>query len=440
MAEVNSGAPSHHFTSPDGTSIPMYLVSFDKEGNCISPRTREHLLAAAASGRFSDVHIYSHGWNNVFQEALAHYTEFFSEYFQLPAMAAMHDAGYRPMIVGIIWPSTALLSESERTPGLASFSDAPHAVAGELCADMTKDDAVRFGQLTGREGSLSPAESLELSRLLAPVLGKLARDDESGMPHAAPEQLLRSWGSRAQPGPGHVRGGPGIVDDHPDHTVESAGLLSFLNPKEVLRKATVYLMKDRAGTVGSHGVHALLQDVQASKGIRIHLTGHSYGAKVVLAALSRLADGASVTSVLLLQPAVNAFCFAAEIAHLDGRPGGYRSVLDKSRTPIYTTFSRMDKALNIFFPLALRRLRDQGEMAAQTDLFAALGAGGPQGMGAETRQVAMLAQPAEYGAAKAGVRICALDGSDRAINSHGDVRNPYTEWALANLVRQGMTS
>lgn len=449
MAENDPGAPSHRFASPGGDSIPMYLISFDKDGNCTSPLTRQHLLAAAAGGKFSDVHLYSHGWNNVFHEALAHYTEFFSEYFKLPDVAVMRDTGYLPLVVGIIWPSTALLSGDERTPhlaGLAPASSAPldlpeHEMAvANLSANMPPADAARFAALARRGDGLSSVESLELATLLAPVLRGLSHADDGDGDDPAPEQLLRAWGSDPVPPPGVKRGAPGVLPDRAEgaDTLASAGLLSFLNPREIIRKATVYLMKDRAGVVGANGVHALVRDLAASSRVRIHLAGHSYGAKVVLSALAGL-DG-RVASLLLLQPAVNAYCFAKSIEERGGRAGGYRSVLGKTRAPIYCTYSSDDKALYDFFPLALRRRKDPGEMAGGGGLFAALGGVGPQGMAdAETGMVAMLAPPRRYADAPGDVRLLALNGSDGMIKSHGDVRNQYTEWALANLVRQGMT-
>lgn len=450
MADNDPGGPSHRFASPGGDSIPMYLISFDKDGNCLSPLSRAHVLAAAASGEFSDVHIYSHGWNNVFQEALDHYTEFFTEYFKLPDIAVMRDAGYQPLIVGVIWPSTALLSNDERTPdlaGTAPTSSAPldlheHEMAlAELSANMPPADAARFAALARRGDGLSPAESLELATLLAPVLRGLA--DAADGDDAAPEQLLRAWSSDPAPAPGVKRGAPAALPDRADgvDALESAGLLSFLNPREIIRKATVYLMKDRAGVVGANGVRALVRDLVASRRVRIHLAGHSYGAKVVLSALAGLDGGDRVASLLLLQPAVNAFCFAASITEQGGRAGGYRSVLDKTQAPIYCTYSSNDKALTDFFPLALRRRKDPGEMAGRGGLFAALGGVGPQGMAdAEIGWVPMLASPQRYVAAPDEVRVMALKGSDGMIKSHGDVRNAYTEWALVNLVRQGMTT
>jgi hypothetical protein len=51
----------------------------------------------------------------------------------------------------------------------------------------------------------------------------------------------------------------------------------------------------------------------------------------------------------------------------------------------------------------------------------------------------MLDQPGVYPPALPGVRVRALDGAS-GIGGHGDVRNRFTEWALASLVRQAIAA
>src|SRR5690606_40637510 len=111
------------------------------------------------------------------------------------------------------------------------------------------------------------------------------------------------------------------------------------NPRNVLRATTVLLMKERAGRVGGAGVRAMLHGIlSASANSRVHLIGHSYGCKVVLSALANgSAPPRAVESVLLLQPATSAKCFA----DADDRSpaGGYRPALERARQPIITAVS-----------------------------------------------------------------------------------------------------
>ena len=62
--------------------------------------------------------------------------------------------------------------------------------------------------------------------------------------------------------------------------------------KEALRQATYWQMKNRAGTVGRHGLGPLLGRLPA--GVRVHLVGHSFGARLVSFALAGLPAGASL--------------------------------------------------------------------------------------------------------------------------------------------------
>lgn len=165
----------------------------------------------------------------------------------------------------------------------------------------------------------------------------------------------------------------------------AAGILSYLDPRWAVRLASLYIMKDRAGTVGSNGVAALLRDIKQSTQGSLHMVGHSFGAKVMLAALAaQPAGGHPARSLLLLQPAVSHLSFAATVPGREG-PGGYRGVLDRVVNPIVTTYSNHDIPLHKIYHLALLRREDLGELqiaAGETaagnppNAYAALGATG----------------------------------------------------------------
>ena len=237
-------------------------------------------------------------------------------------------------------------------------------------------------------------------------------------------------------------GGPG--------TPEVAGFLDVLNPRNLLRAFTVRQMKDRAGTVGSRGVGPVLRDIQgAAPTARVHVVGHSYGARVLLNAVAR-PEGAPlprpVDSMLLLQPAVNHLCFAASLPGRPGTPGGYRNAIERVRLPILSTFTPHDFALTKVFHLALSREKDLGEIAVAAageppNKFAALGGFGPRGELRSSRVATKLPrQDAAPGAddfyelGPGAPEVWALDGQ-ASISGHGDVVSPTTAWALLNLVR-----
>ena len=209
-------------------------------------------------------------------------------------------------------------------------------------------------------------------------------------------------------------------------------MLDKLDPRRIIRLATVLKMKDRAGTIGARGVGPLLVDLlgAAPEG-RLHLIGHSYGAKVVLSALTTSALPRPANSLLLLQPAVSHLCFAADAN--GGRPGGYRGALARVEQPILTTFSRHDQPLTKFFHLAVRRSSDLGELRIAAPVppsrFAALGGFGPGRCGTECREAPIKAVGDPYDLYPSEAEVLALNG-DAAITGHGDISNPATWWAL----------
>jgi len=436
----------------NGQNAPLYLVEFDKDGRVENPLTRQHLIDAVKNGTFSDLYILSHGWNNTFDDAMRLYDELLTGYLNDRQSVGLNDAAYRPVYVGVIWPSTALVFPWENGPDMAAFGVGAGAAldadaAGrraerEIIAPQLRDEDVpRFYELAERE-TLSKAEALDLARILQPIFALRDPDSAADDPAPTPEELIELWGL-VPPLPDEVTVAPpqhGFAGDEPPAPAEAAAnILKWLDPRRAIRIATVLSMKDRAGTVGSRGVGPLLVDLlAASATARVHLVGHSYGGRVVLSAVS-FPDALprKVNSVLLLQPATSYLCFSKDVER-QGRAGGYRKAFERSEAPIFTTFSPHDRPLTKVFHLAVRRSSDLGDLtiaAAGTapNKFAALGGFGPGDVAAEMREVRMAPKPFKYPAPAANVRVYALDGTD-GISGHSDVRNAFTWWALINQV------
>jgi hypothetical protein len=434
------------YTLP-GVDLETWLIQFDKRGKCESPRTRAALLKRIASEPDLPIILFSHGWNNEFGVATNRYASF------LRHLKLHLDAGGRsrlPLFVGVIWPSTWL-----------SFDDGPDAAGAESHAAATSEeealkqdlartlpDGAKRDRLRALLGTprLTEAQAKELSQLLTVALAMgMSGGGTEGAEAAAPdaESLVLALRDLQQLSPSPTATadqleGPAIT---PGDQVEAraAGILGFLDPRWALRIASVYQMKDRAGTVGSNGVWLLVRDILAlgepSPGL--HLVGHSFGAKVVLSAIAANPFLGKVKSVLLLQPAISHLCFAASIAKLK-RKGGYHHVLERVQQPILITYSAHDVALHEIYHRALRRKVDLGEIriaAAATSagsppsIYAALGGYGPRGIG--ELLIEPMPAPGQMLDIPAGKRIVGLDGTiDRAISTHRDVTTPQTAWLL----------
>lgn len=444
--------PYRTLRTPEGQDFPYYIIPFDKDGFCEGPRTQEHLLKNM--GGYTDVFLFSHGWNNDWSAATERYEHFIRGYqAQRTQLGLQVPSGYRPLLVGVFWPSQALTwFESETGPDIAALDPAEQDQAAEAVRASIADIAAGIhptvrGRFYGlvQAPSLAEEEARELARMLA---GITAADDE-GVRGDAPsaDDFLASARAMDRPKPDL---GTVTTTTAPAGGPDAAGLrdvVRALDPRNLVKPFTVWQMKDRAGKVGANGVSRLLQtilgriDTNATPVLpRIHLLGHSYGCKVVMTALSTLPEGLpSVHSALLLQPAVSQHGFSATVPTRN-EPGGFVRALERVERPIVATFSRHDKPLHDWFHLAVRRHDDLGELQFAGDelqspsLFAALGGYGPIASGAQILNIRDAGQAYEF---EAGRRIIGIRG-DRTIKGHGDISNPSTWW-LAYTVASGGT-
>jgi hypothetical protein len=211
-----------------------------------------------------------------------------------------------------------------------------------------------------------------------------------------------------------------------------------LDPRNLLRLGTVWEMKARAGRVGANGVSAVVQHVLDETPARLHMIGHSFGARVMLSSLA-VGDphARKARSMLLLEPAINRWCFAAKVIGTEVA-GGYQPVLSRVELPVFSTFSRHDYPLHETFHLAVRGSSlGEPDIAAigDTTRYGALGGYGPEGLdGLAVVQPALAAGTASYQMPDQ-VRVVAIDGGvdlngRPAIAGHGDINNPVTWWAL----------
>jgi hypothetical protein len=429
----------------NGVGLETWLVRFDKNGVCSSPQTRDALLKSLAEKSNSRVLFFSHGWNDDFAEAVALYRKFLIELQKVLVGRALIGTG--PIFVGITWPSVWLPSEAG--PQMAGADDsaaeasAHEAVLRELVNILPADtDWSRLYALLEAK-QLSPSEARELAQLLRPAL---TPSDDGGSKQAAVsedkivEALIEvDRAQKQRPVSGDLDAiGTVAGAGEPPTTVAAAGALDWLDPRAAFRLVSLYIMKDRAGTVGWNGVATLLREMLERTELPIHAIGHSYGGKVMLSALAAPAAlKRKLTSLLLLEPAVSHLSFAATVPGRDG-PGGYLGVLDRVEHPIFSTFSGNDFPLHEIYHHAMIRREDLGELQVAAEataagnppnFYAALGGYGPRG--ANEKLLDPIPGPGDAFKYPVGTRLVGLDGTvSKRIDSHGDVANPYTAWAL----------
>ncbi|MFF7646945.1 serine-threonine protein kinase [Streptomyces canus] len=363
---------------PAMSATPYWELTFDADGDP-DPGRRDRLLAEVVDRGVSDLLVLSHGWNSDRSAATRLCSHFFEPF---PELAPTARLGY----VGVVWPSMRFSDEP--------IPDFPRAVAAELPPRPVLDKDTRHALLETFPGRATVID--RLARLLDQQPRADAELEEFG-------RLVRMLVEVVPPGPQALFAADtlaeGVPQDEPEIFAGSAaavceefaqaltrleppsGAEEFTIPNpwdgahELLRQGTYYAMKRRAGTVGERGLGRVVgQLAQAAPGVRVHLVGHSFGARLVSFALRGLPQGVrTVKSVTLLQGAFSHYAFAARLPH-DVRAGGVlQGQQNRVDGPLVCCYSSHDSALGTLYPLASRMAGDAQGVAA-FDIGRTLGA------------------------------------------------------------------
>lgn len=354
---------------------PLWRLVFDAEGD-VDEATLTELSDGIGSEGITDLVLFSHGWNN--DEAAAQ--SLYARWFGL--LADQLDPDRKVGFVGIRWPSQLWRDEP-----IPNFDDAPAPVAaGGGAAALAERPVTDAGS-----PALEPAELADLKDLFPE--GSSHLDAIAALLHQPPTEQragelfdeLRKFNAATKTGfddgekdkPVQV---PGMLDEHRDpvdvfttfaNRLADAGVqfdaggggeagLGDLGgklwhgAKEVLRQLSYWKMKNRAGTVGRKGLGPAIDAlVGAHPDLRIHLVGHSFGARLVSFALDGIAERSPspVKSVTLLQGAFSRFAFTKGLPFRDG-DGALVGRLARIDGPMAVCFSSHDRALGTFYPLA----------------------------------------------------------------------------------------
>ncbi|MEK7372169.1 MAG: hypothetical protein AAB265_12025 [candidate division NC10 bacterium] len=295
------------------TVTPLPTGTTRDLGTVFLPLTKDGRLAddralAAVEERLplaTDCFVFCPGWLYDRAEARAEGARFFS---LLDGALAPLRGRLRPLRVALHWPSKPFAEEPPEPAEPAA--DATRSPAGPGWPELLR--------------GLDPA-SLTRGRLRQLLLTMA----EAEIPRGPEEELELDRLLRSLREP-TVRGGLPISPAH---------ALSF------------WMMKRRAGEVGERVGREHLGPLLArlgDSGPRLHLIGHSFGAKVLTSAVLA---GLAPRSLTLLLAAFSAFAFAEEVPGTD-RPGHYRPLLSERRVsgPIVVLHSAHDRALGSIYP------------------------------------------------------------------------------------------
>ena len=438
--------------------LRFWELTFDKDGDTDAV-ARDRFLAEVRDAGLTDLVVFSHGWNNDHRIATELYERFFGLLAgQLPA-ARRDSVG----LVGVFWPSQRWSDEP-----IPDFAAAPAAAAGAAAA-VPRETAVAGEpeldkQTLAQLQELFPDAADQLTEM-ATLLGTPPTDAALTRFH----DLLAEFSTRAGAGGDDGEGTgpvqpPMLIDDARTlferyrDTLSSVGV-SFQDggaggaaglgdalhgiwqgAKEALRQATYWQMKNRAGVVGKTGLGPVLGRLP----VRVHLVGHSFGARLVSYALAGLPDGPSpVKSVTLLQGAFSHFAFARPLPFDAGRNGALAGMLARVDGPLTACFSTHDLAVGRIYPLASLAARDDSA-GAQDALFrwGGMGADGAQGVQARLDPIRPATPGTTYRfAAGSALNVDASEvvrAGGPPAGAHSDIVHPELTWLV--LLAAGLTT
>ncbi|MFD4244783.1 serine-threonine protein kinase [Streptomyces sp. NPDC058525] len=385
---------------------PYAELTFDSEGD-----VDRGSLAAVARIEATDLLVFAHGWNSDRSTATRLYERFFAPF---PGLVG---PGVRLGYVGVVWPSMRFSDEpipdfEERgalaEPGFGTALDPGTRRAlgefwpgreaeldrvAELLEERPESEAafIEFGALVRELAGVDVVDVAEVTDTTdtadaaggadpAGTAGAAGTVDAAVlMPSAAPvpavfaEDVLEVCRALAE-ALGEAGGPAGGAGERP--LAFGGGLRPLWNgAKELLRQATYYKMKKRAGVVGERGLGPVLTELAHRRpGLRIHLIGHSFGARLVSFSLRAVPDGARhIGSLTLLQGAFSHYVFSDRLPHDRNRAGALGGLQRKVDGPVVACHSPHDTSLRVFYPLASRMAGDSAGLLGLDERWGAIG-------------------------------------------------------------------
>lgn len=434
---------------------PIWRLEFDEDGD-VNPAQKSELIEGVRAAALTDLVLFSHGWNNNEQAAKSLYERWF--HLLSEQIGAGHTVGY----VGIRWPAQLWrdepIPEFDPSPlpdrgGAAAatvsttFNAGPPTIGPEQLADLKRLFPNATSEIDNVAALLAaptspdtPKKLFEALRAFSAAAGESFDDGEAngsdipGMLDGSRDagKVFETFAARMSDAGARFDTGDGAAGGLGDF-----GAKLLQGAKEALRQASYWQMKNRAGVVGKQGVGPTIAELnQQFPNLRIHLIGHSFGARLVSFALAGLpSDGPSpVKSVTLLQGAYSRFAFADPLPFgLSNRKGALAGKLDRVDGPVTVCFSSHDRALGTMYPLASMSAGD--DSAAGVDPLAPWRAMGSHGafnsptesLGSVGRQYAF--QPGAILNLKCSdivIKDAGLSGA------HSDIFHPELAWVAAS--------
>src|SRR5271166_5696001 len=389
--------------------------------------TQRTAAATVAAGGITDLFVFSHGWNDGVISARQLYQAMFG---LLADQLGSHLSS--SAAVGVIWPSLLFPDDDPATAPAVPSTGAKLAAALAPAFPAQQQQLATMGQLLDQQPQ-DPAALNQFHQLASGLVTTAPQGvEDTGEAALITADTATAFGHAAAMAPHAISSAQGIGNPF-------AGLWS--GAREVLRSMSYYEMKNRAGVVGQNGLGPLLAGLKGPGGApRIHLMGHSFGARLVAYTLAGLpanqtGSASPVKSLTLIQGAFSHFTFASSLMFDQSRAGGLAG--DRSRVdgPLLATFSAADRAVGWWYPAASMLAGQDSESAADLVFrWGGMGHDGYQQTPTPTT-VTLAPQGKPYGFQTG--RFYSLDANAviRANQSpfsgaHSDIQHPEVLWAV----------
>jgi hypothetical protein len=391
------------------SGIPYAEVQFSKDGAIHDDHELEPLLRLLGEDGVTDLFVIAHGWNNDMEDARRMYTAFFQRVREmLDENRVPGVAGHKFAILGFLWPSKKFAERELIAGGAASFGgqdgeedpDSDASLAAKL--DELKaalDDPAADARLEQAKGLIpalddDPAVAAQFVELVRGLLPADARDEEDASAaffSLTPGELVERLGEEElEDEPTLEPGMGGAATVGGDKAFEEVGGAARFDPigrarraaRNLLNFTTYYQMKERAGKVGQNGAYQVLRRIREGRdSLKLHLIGHSFGARLVTATVVG-PDGQPAVrpdTLTLLQAAFSHNGFALR---WDGRSDGLfrRLVVDRMVSgPVLISYTVNDTAVGLAYPIASKIMQQAASrLGDKNDPYGGLGRNGAQ--------------------------------------------------------------
>ena len=446
----------------DGSARDYWQLRFEADGSVAAGAdSMQSLVDQIKASGTQDLFVMSHGWGN--SEAMA--DQLYDGMFAL-----LHSSPGVPSsarFLGVYWPSlwfpdppaegvrelARIPDAAPPPPGQADAAVSGKAIAkslGEGFGKADRADLKRMGALVdagikGVEKGESQAVQQERLDEFHALLGKVFATTPAGDATTAEDSGEAVLFTTDDPKAAYGKLSTVMGSAPPESDTQGIGDFFgkvWNGAKDALRVGSYFQMKGRAGDIGRSGLASFLVALQTgAPGVRVHLIGHSFGARLVAFSLAGIGspEQSPVASLTLVQGAFSHWSFSDGSSDL-GIQGALSGFQNRVKGPLCATFTTADWAVGNWYPKASFLAQQDNQDSEDASRWGAMGADGYQGVTAHQVSLPLTGQetfaPGEFHRADANFVINDTSQSSFA-GAHSDIQKPEVAALIVAAARAG---